>query len=466
MHVGGVRTALFAWLVARQAEGQFILRLEDTDQEREVAGSAEHIMAALTWLGLNWDEGPDIGGPHGPYRQSQRLDTYKEWAQKLIDAGRAYADPYSEAELANLRQQAKADKKAFLFREHRPENPSTWNGNQPLRFKSEPESYQWHDEVMGDLSTGPEAVDDFILIKSDGFPTYNFAHVVDDHLMQVSHVIRSQEFLPSVPKYLNLYEALSLDRPALATLPYVLGPDGGKKLSKRDGAKDILEYRSEGLLPNAIINYLASLGWNDGTEQEIFSRQELVSKFDLGRVQKSGARFDEEKLTWLNWQHVKRLVEAGQTEQLSTQLPLTDDLKHWLAAGDRQAQLNLAVTKASSLESLADQLSIFSAKPDPQLAPAIVDEVKGTLTPEAAVIYLRKAVEAANAAPTFTASELETALRQAMEELSAQPRVFLNLIRWVVSGRQVSPSLFEMLAALGPEEVEARLNNAIEALSG
>lgn len=259
LHVGGVRTALFAWLVTRQAGGQFILRIEDTDKVREVAGSEAHIIESLKWLGLTWDEGPDSGGPNGPYRQSQRLQIYKEWAQKLIDAGRAYADETTPADLDKLRAQAKAEKRPFLFREHRPNQPPAWDGNQPLRFKSDPKDYKWHDEVMGDLATGPEVVDDFIIIKSDGYPTYNFAHIVDDHLMGITHVIRSQEFVASIPKFLNLYDALGIVWPSFATLPYVMGPDGQKKLSKRDGAKDILDYRADGYLPDALTSFLATL---------------------------------------------------------------------------------------------------------------------------------------------------------------------------------------------------------------
>ncbi len=218
LHVGGIRTALFAWLVARQAGGQFILRLEDTDKNREVEGSAEHLIASLTALGLQYDEGPDIGGPYGPYRQSDRLDIYRAWAQKLIDADRAYADPYTPEEVQGLRDAATASKKPFLYRDHRPENPPVWDGSQPLRFKSEPKPYAWQDAVMGDLSTGPEVIDDFILMKSDGYPTYNFAHIVDDAEMRITHIIRGQEFISSMPNYLNLYEALGYDMaPAGAT---------------------------------------------------------------------------------------------------------------------------------------------------------------------------------------------------------------------------------------------------------
>jgi glutamyl-tRNA synthetase len=293
LHVGGIRTALFAWLVARQAGGIFVLRFEDTDKKREVEGSREHLIKSLRTLGLEYDEGPDIGGPYGPYVQSERLESYRTWAQTLIDAGRAYADPYTPEQVQKFREEAQAAKKPFLYRNHRPENPPAWDGTMPLRLKSLPQDYQWHDAVMGDLHAGAEAIDDFILIKSDGYPTYNFAHIIDDHEMQISHVIRGQEFIASVPNYLNLYEALGFEVPVLATMPHVLGPDGKKKLSKRDGAKDVLDYFREGYLQEAMVNFIASLGWNDGTEQEIFTAQELIEKFSLERVQRAGAKFDE-----------------------------------------------------------------------------------------------------------------------------------------------------------------------------
>ncbi len=184
LHVGGIRTAVFAWLVAKQGKGQFILRLEDTDKKREVKGSDMHLMNSLKALNLNYDEGPDIGGPYAPYRQSERLATYKTWIQKLIDNERAYADPFTAEEVQTFRELAQKEKRPFLYRNHRPENPPVWDGSQPLRFKSEPKASQWHDAIMGDLSTGPEVIDDFVLIKSDGYPTYNFAHIIDDEEMK------------------------------------------------------------------------------------------------------------------------------------------------------------------------------------------------------------------------------------------------------------------------------------------
>jgi glutamyl-tRNA synthetase len=241
LHVGNVRSALFPWLVAKQAGGQFVLRIEDTDQAREVEGAVQIIHDTLGWLGIDWDEGPDKPGEHGPYVQSERGDIYLEWARKLIQSGRAYADTRTPEELNALREDAKRSKKAFLARDYRPENPPVWEPGMPLRFKSEPKAYAWHDAVMGDLHSGPEVVDDFILLKSDRMPTYNFAHIVDDADMQITHVIRGMEYISSVPKYLNLYEALGLEVPILAHVPHIMNEQGNKKLSKRDGAKSILD---------------------------------------------------------------------------------------------------------------------------------------------------------------------------------------------------------------------------------
>jgi len=265
MHVGGVRTALFAWLFARKNKGTFILRIEDTDKAREVAGSIDHIIESLKWIGIDWDEGPDIGGPHAPYKQSERLDSYKKYAQILIEKGLAYPDPYTSEELEAFRKKAEVEKRPFLYRDYRPESFRKWDGTKALRFKTpEIKSYKWTDAVRGELSAGPEALDDFILIKSDGYPTYNFAHIIDDLEMGVTHIMRADEFISSTPKFLSLYDALSIMPPVLVTLPPILGEAGTKKLGKRDGAKDILDYKKEGYLPEAMLNFLAFIGWNPG----------------------------------------------------------------------------------------------------------------------------------------------------------------------------------------------------------
>jgi glutamyl-tRNA synthetase len=291
MHVGNLRTALYAWLWARKNNGSLILRIEDTDKEREVAGAREHILQVLNWVGIDWDEGPDVGGPSAPYVQSERLDLYKKYAEKLIENGLAYPDPYSNEEVDGFREKAELAGKAFLFREYRPENFEKWDGTKPLRFKvPEIKSYKWHDEVFGDLSAGSEALDDFILIKSDGFPTYNFCHIVDDIEMGVNYVIRGQEYVASIPKFLALYEALKIEPPKFVCLPHIMGKDGNKKLGKRDGAKDALDYRKEGYLPEALLNYLALLGWHPKDEKEIFTISELIESFDIERIQKAGAQ--------------------------------------------------------------------------------------------------------------------------------------------------------------------------------
>lgn len=322
MHVGGVRTALFAWLYARKHGGTFILRIEDTDKAREVAGSIDHIIESLHWLGITWDEGPDVGGPHAPYLQSERLSIYHEYARILLQKGYAYPDPFTEEEVEVWRKKAEEEKRPFLYREHRPDVlETTWEVGVPLRFKVPVlKRYEWEDMTRGTLSAGEEALDDFILIKSDGYPTYNFAHVIDDLLMNVTHIVRGQEFIASTPKFLSLYDALSITPPAFATVPPILGEEGTKKLGKRDGAKDILEYRAEGYLPEAMRNFLALLGWHPSETHkeggaEILSTKALIEAFDLARVQKAGARFDEDKLLHINQIWMRALSDEAYVAQ-------------------------------------------------------------------------------------------------------------------------------------------------------
>ncbi|OGL35706.1 glutamate--tRNA ligase [Candidatus Saccharibacteria bacterium RIFCSPHIGHO2_12_FULL_47_16b] len=464
MHVGGVRTALFAWLVAKQAKGQFLLRIEDTDRTRHVEESEQHIIDSLRALGLDYNEGPDIGGSYGPYRQSERLDIYRQWAQKLIDKDRAYADPTAEDQLEHLRAEAKAAKKPFLYRNYRPTNPPKWSGRMALRFKSEPKNYQWQDVVLGELQTGQEAIDDFIIIKSDGFPTYNFAHIVDDHLMKISHVIRSQEFLPSIPKFLNLYEALEIERPELATLPYVMGPEGKKKLSKRDGAKDVLEYVQEGYLPEALINFMASLGWNDGTEQEIFSVDELVKKFDLARVQRAGARFDEQRLMWMNGRYIRSLsldklyrrsadfwpakAEQANESYKKKVLGLVQERLKFLA---ELTTLSIFFFEAPS----ADAVKNFYKNPvDKQLVKAPPDYGK----------FLSALVDELKASD-FSYSDIQARLNDLLKKLDTKPAVLFPVVRIAISGSSVSPEIFGTLEVLGREETLKRLDIAITILN-
>ncbi|MDB5160930.1 MAG: gltX [Candidatus Saccharibacteria bacterium] len=463
LHVGGIRTALFGWLLARQNGGQFVLRIEDTDKVREVEGSEQHIIESLKWLGLDWDEGPDKGGDHHPYRQSERLGIYKEWGQKLIDSGRAYADPYTPAQLEEFRNKAKQEKRPFLFRDHRPESPPAWDGSQPLRFKSEPKAYQWHDEVMGQLSTGPEVVDDFILIKSDGYPTYNFAHIVDDQLMGITHVIRSQEFLSSTPKFLNLYDALGIEWPKFATLPFVMGPDGKKKLSKRDGAKDILDYRREGYLPEALVSFLATLGWNDGTTQEVFTRDELIQKFKLDHVQKSGARFDEQRLLWMNGQ----IIRGMSIDELYEKIEQSDK-GYWGHGRDadadyKKAVLGLVQDRLKFFAEL-DQLSEpFFAEPDENSVKELLisppdKHLKGVPAEELSRIL--ESVISKLEQSDFSEDDIRNRLNELLAELDTKPGVLFPVIRIAITGKSSSPEIFGTLRLLGKDKSLASLHRA------
>lgn len=462
LHAGTVRTALFAWLSARHDQGQFLLRIEDTDKSREVEGAIKNIVDSLKYLGLDWDEGPDKGGPHAPYLQSQRLDIYKEWAQKLVDKGRAYADPYTPEQLEGFRQTAKAQKKPFLFREHRPDDPPAWDGSQPLRFKSEPKAYEWRDEVMGDLATGPEVVDDFIIIKSDSFPTYNFAHIIDDHLMGINLVVRSQEFISSMPIFLNLYEALELKTPVFATVPIVLAAEGNKKLSKREGAKQLLDYKKMGILPEALMNALATTGWNDGSEQEIFSTEELIKKFDLAHVQKSSARFDEQRLLWMNGSYIRELPVEKLYE-------LSKDF--WPPVADSQPEqykqqvLGLIQERLKYLAEIPALTSFFFE--DLPVDLRLIDDNKQLKNFNH--IELKELLQQANSALEqidFSPEKLTACLNELLEKTSQKPGVLFSLIRIATTWAPASPGLAKTLSLLGKDKSLQRIKTAITALAG
>lgn len=458
MHVGGVRTALFAWLIAQQSNGTFLLRIEDTDKVREVEGSIQQIEQSLRWLGIDWKEGIDVGGEHGPYLQSERLDIYRQWAQKLVDQGRAYADPYTKEELEVFRENAKASKQPFLYRNHRPEQPPAWDGTQSLRFKSDPKAYKWQDAVMGELSTGPEAIDDFVLMKSDGYPTYNFCHIIDDMLMGITHVLRSQEFISSTPKFLNLYDALEITPPVLATLPYVMAIDGKKKLGKRDGAKDILDYGKEGYLPEAMMNFLATLGWNDGTEQEVFTATELIEKFTLDRVQKSPARFDEQRLLWLNGQHIRLLRLDSLYERVVDFWPesaSTSTKEH------KTAVLSLVQDRLKTLADLSVASNYFFETPTPNWSMADDNKQLRKLDQEERKNLLSQALTALEQSD-FDASSVQDTLNQLLETTGQKPGILFSLVRLAVSWAPFSPALHDTIATLGKDETLTRISAAIE----
>lgn len=459
MHVGGVRTALFGWLWARKNSGTFILRLEDTDKEREVEGSLEHIIASLKWVGIDWDEGPDIGGPHAPYKQSERLDTYKKYADVLVEKGLAYADPYSKEELDGFRKKADEEKLPFLYRNHRPENPPVWDGTMPLRFKTPIKKYKWNDLVRGDLEAGEEAVDDFVLIKSDGYPTYNFAHIIDDLLMGVTHIFRADEFISSTPKFLALYEALEIQRPEFVTLPPILGESGNKKLGKRDGAKDILDYKSEGFLPEAMLNFLAFIGWNpgNGDEREVMSKDEILESFEISHIQTGGGKFNEDKLLWLNKEHMKLLSLEERNAEIAKRLPKAEEeliqkiapviFEHISKWGDVDTGVQAGewsyffeAPKTSS-ELLSNKGKIDSDKIKKHL-----EWIKNTLENSRDI--------------DFTSPENTKAL--IFDYATEQGRGdVLWPLRVALSGKEKSPDPFTLLYILGKDESVSRVSNAI-----
>lgn len=466
MHIGSIRTALFAYLYAKQHNGTFILRIEDTDKKREVEEAMAHIAESLEWLGIEWDYGPDKPGPFGSCIQSERLAVYRSYAEKLIAAGYAYPDPYTAEELQTFRNQAEKAGEHFLYRSVRPDTTKPWDGTTPLRLKvPEIKRYSWQDAVRGTLEAGPEMLDDIILMKADGFPTYNFAHIVDDQEMGVTHVMRGDEFISSMPKFLSIYDALAIPYPTFVSLPPILRPDRSKKLGKRDGAKDILKYRTDGILPDTMNNFLALIGWNPGTDDELFSMSELIKHFSIDKIQKSGAVFNEEKLLWMNKQYLQKLTVDEFFTYARSALPA----------------------------SLYEAVSI---NPDPfqKLLPAIQERVRTKL--EVTEAAREGEYDYLYTAPTLTAEQLKwkndpdtsalssrlTALKTTLTTLSefTSPEVVKDAVwpltetfgtgevlwpfRVSLTGRERSPDPFISAYALGKAETLRRLSTALQLL--
>lgn len=455
IHVGNVRAALFPWLLTRQQGGSFILRIEDTDRSRFVPGAEDLILDTLEWLGIDWDEGPRKGGSHGPYHQSERLEIYHTWAKKLVEKGLAYADPYTPEEVQGFREEARALKKAFLYRDYRPENPPEWDGTQPLRFKvTSPKRYTWNDPVMGELSAGPEALDDFILIKADGYPTYNFAHIVDDFEMGITHVIRGLEYISSTPKYLSLYEALEITPPTLVCLPHIMAPDGRKKLGKRDGAKNVTDYRTDGILPEAMLNFLASMGWNDGTEQEIFSKQELIDTFSLDRVQRSGARFDEKRLLWMNGQWIRRISLDELYQRVEDYWPQSaaqfdTSYKHQVLA--------LVQDRLKTLAELPMMSRFFFEEPEVNMELITSNKQLKKLSDGEIHALLQTAHDKLAELTDWNPETIQGTLNQLLEITGQKPGILFSLIRIVTTWAPFSPQLNDTLALFGKDKTLSRI---------
>jgi glutamyl-tRNA synthetase len=459
LHIGGIRTALYAWAYAKKNNGTFILRIEDTDKAREVEGSIEHIIESLKWIGIDWGEGPDIGGPNAPYKQSERLDSYKKYAKILIEKELAYSDPYTEEEVEIFRKKADEEKRPFLYRDHRPENPPVWDGSKPLRFKvTNIKSYEWEDEVRGKLKAGPEALDDFILIKSDGYPTYNFAHIIDDLEMGITHIMRADEFISSTPKFLALYEALDIKRPFFVTLPPIMGTDGKKKLGKRDGAKDFLEYEKEGYLPEAMINFLAFIGWNPGGEKEILTKEEFINLFDIKQIHISGGGFNEEKLDWINKEHIKKLGEEELEKYVFKWLP--EELKNKKIV----PIIIERISKFGDIKGMVEsgELDFFYKEPVYGKEKLIYKD-----TPkERILINLKNALDIFEMTEEsdFTNEKIKAVLMELANNLESRGEI-LHPIRFALSGFDKSPDPFILADILGKEVTIKRINKAISILN-
>jgi glutamyl-tRNA synthetase len=466
-HVGNIRTAIFDWLFARGNGGSFIIRVEDTDQARKVEGATEEVLEALRWLGIDWDEGPDVGGDYGPYVQSERLESYGRVADELIERGRAYRCYCSPERLAEMRSEQQRDKEQggydrrcrYLGRQERDaaekEGPTVVRFAMPLKGETD-----LTDVIRGHVSFENSLIDDFVILKSDGFPTYHLAAVVDDHAMEISHVLRAEEWLPSAPRHIRVYDALGWEPPVFAHLPIILAPDRSK-LSKRHGATSILEYRAQGYLPQTMVNFLALLGWSlDGTT-EVLSAQELVESFSLERVSRSGAIFNIEKLEWMNGHYIRQLTGHELAEALldywrrypSAEIPESPDLAYLI---------RIVPMIRERLKTLADAAPLipffFAARAEYEAAELAQKGMDAAGTKAA----LDRAYSSLNELPVFDGVSIEGALRPLADELGIKVGQLFGSLRVATTGLKVSPPLFETMEVLGRERTLAAIREAVE----
>lgn len=483
LHIGGVRTALFNYLFAKKNGGTFYLRVEDTDQNRFVPGAEQYIMESLEWLGISPDETVGKNEKFGPYRQSERKHLYKEYADRLIESGWAYYAFDSAEKLDELRKQDEANGKTFIYnhnnREHL-DNSLTVDAvevakrisagaDYVIRFKTPVnEILELNDIIRGEVKFDTNLLDDKVLFKSDGMPTYHLANIVDDHLMETSHVIRGEEWLPSLPLHALLYRAFGWEAPQFAHLPLILKPVGNGKLSKRDGDKlgfpvfplewkgadgTSSGYRENGFLPEAVINFLALLGWNSGTDQELFTLDELVNVFDLSRVNKAGAKFDPEKNKWFNHQYFQRADNEVLTKEFSHVL---------LEKGINQPievvteVVRLVKERATFASELWDLSSFFFE------APTSYDEkASKNFKPETGELMLRLISVLENTLD-FSSENVENTVKDWMTDHEIGMGKIMQPLRLSLVGSLKGPHLFDIISIIGKEETISRINKAIE----
>ncbi len=486
LHIGGVRTALYNYLFAKKHNGTFILRIEDTDQTRFVEGAENYIIDSLKWAGIKVDEGIYEGGSYGPYRQSDKKEAYKQFADQLIASGDAYYAFDTPEELEKLRSEGEKTGNTFIYNASVRDKLNNslslpveiWKKkleegeHYVIRYKMPTgEDIHCDDQIRGHIVVHSSTLDDKVLYKSDGMPTYHLANIVDDHHMKISHVIRGEEWLPSLPLHVMLYKSFRWDPPVFAHLPLLLKPDGKGKLSKRDGDKmgfpvfplywpygeTAKGYREEGYYADAFVNMLALLGWNPGTEQEIFSMDELVEAFSLERVGKSGSRFDPEKAKWFNHQYLqKKPVDT-----------LAMEFREVLRAKGIQCDLvrlesliALVKERVNFVKEIWDQTEFFFK------APEVYDpEVIKKRWKDESPVQLRELREVLKSCPEFTASVTEPAVKAWMESKGYNPGAVMNAFRLVIVGASRGPHMFDIISWLGREETLSRIDKGISALS-
>jgi glutamyl-tRNA synthetase len=486
LHVGSVRTVLFGWLFARKMGGQFILRIEDTDQTRYQPEAIPSIVDGLRWLGLDWDEGPSleelqrfgvpdaekyaVGGSYGPYVQSERLDLYRQVAAELIERGLAYRCNCSPERLERVREEQRARKLPVGYDRHcRDLPPGTVSADEPhvVRLKV-PLTGQTivRDAIRGDIVFDNVTQDDQVLLKSDGFPTYHLAVVVDDHTMQITHVTRGDEWIPSSPKRVLIFDALGWEPPLYCHLPLVNGTDG-HKLSKRHGSTSVDQFRAQGYLPEALLNFLAFLGWapGEGDEQEIFGREELIQRFDLFRVNTAPAVFSYDKLDWMNGIYVRDLSEDDLLEHL---------LPFWQDAGmvddpcpeEMRTRLHiLAPLVRERLKRLTEVVELTRPLFQEIETPPVEKLVGKKMTPQQSLKALRLARDFLASVEPFEAEAMEQPLRDMADELGVKAGALFGILRWATTNQPVSPPLFGSFEFLGREQVLARLDAAEKVLA-
>ena len=470
-HIGNMHSALFEWLFARRHGGKFIVRIEDTDQERVVPGAVESILDGLRWLNIDWDEGPFVGGLYGPYIQSERLDNYREMAERLIRQEDGYRCYCSRERLNEMRRdQERRDQPTGYDGRCRDLSPpqrqdmEAQGGPSVVRFAMPTSgTTRVHDLIHGDVEFSNELLDDFIILKADGFPTYHLASVVDDHLMEISHVLRADEWLPSTPRHMQLYRALGFTPPQFGHLPILLGPDRDK-LSKRHGATSILDYRDQGYLPEAVLNFMALLGWSLDDRTEVMSAEILKENFSLERVSRSPAIFDQEKLLWMNGLYIRELTVEDLAERLTPFLER--GLPEELLPVDRDYLLRIVplIRERIKLLSEAAEMITYFFLEEVDYDPA--DLAQRGMDQESTVAALRLARDELTAVEAFEHQQLEDTLRAAGTALGLAARQFFGTLRVAVTGRTATPPLFETMEVVGRERVLSRLGTAVVRLTG